>query len=77
MIRLTQVAPNLPPHIERMAAEILACCDPDPEIRRQHRRDKLATFEGQHQAEVREVVNRVIKARAEANQQRSIVPCSN
>lgn len=77
MIRLVQVCPNLPPAVEKMAAEILACCDPNLEARKQHRRDKLASFPQEQQAAVREAVNRVIRTRNDTNLMRGKTACSN
>jgi hypothetical protein len=68
MTTITQIQPNIPDHIERMVAEVLACVDPDPERRRAHRIAKLESFPAEHQAAVRDVTNRVIQAR---NDQRS------
>lgn len=55
--------PGIPPNLEKMVAEILACADPDPTKRTEHRRSKLATFPPDDQETVREITNRVIKAR--------------
>lgn len=49
--------------ISTMAAEVLACCDPDPVKRTAHRLQKLESFPESDRAKVRAEVNRVIKAR--------------
>lgn len=63
MTTIHQTQPNIPDHIERMVAEVLACVDPDPERRRAHRIAKLESFPVEHQAAVRDITNRVIQAR--------------
>lgn len=73
MTAITQIQPNIPSHLERMVAEVLACVDPDPERRRAHRIAKLESFPVEHQAAVRDITNRVIVAR----NQRSKAACSN
>lgn len=73
MTTITQIQPNIPDHIERMVAEILACVDPDPSRRTAHRIQKLESFPAECQATVRDITNRVITAR----NQRSEAACSN
>lgn len=63
MISIHEVAPDIEHHILQMVAEILACADPDPAKRTEHRLSKLATFPDSDRDQVREIAIRVIKAR--------------
>ena len=55
--------PDAPFHIRQMVAELLACCDPDPIRRRDHRIQKLASFPESEREAVKSVFNRAIEAR--------------
>lgn len=59
-----QVCRGISDRDHKMVAEILACCDPDPERRREHRRQKLVSFPIDAQDRVRQYVNAVITARS-------------
>lgn len=45
-------------------AEIMACCDPDPQKRKEHRLQKLSLVPENYRARVRELVNERIKKRS-------------
>jgi hypothetical protein len=63
MIAVTEIISDIDHATLQMVAEVLACCDPDPAKRREHRISKLASFAEDHQAQVRDITNRVIEAR--------------
>jgi hypothetical protein len=71
MTTITQANPNIPHHFEVMVAELLACCEKDPERRKAHRLQKLESFPESDRASVRDATNRVIQAR---NDQRRNTP---
>lgn len=63
-LELRAIEPDIPYRIEQMVAEVLACRDPDPTKRREHRISKLASFPESDRDQVRAITNRVIKARS-------------
>ena len=63
MITVAYANPGIPPNIELMAAEVMACFATSAEQRRAHRLAKVNTFPEQHRDAVKQAVNRVIKAR--------------
>jgi len=67
MTTTQQATPGISDRDHRMAAEILACCDPDPVRRREHRRQKLASFPTDAQERVRSIVNKVIQSRSKSS----------
>lgn len=64
---ISTVEPNIDHQTLQMVAELLACVDPDPARRKQHRITKLASFPAEHQERVRDITNRVIEARTRSN----------
>lgn len=61
---IEHIVPGISEKHRKMVAEILACRDPDPARRSEHRKAKLQTFPAEHRAIVRDLANTVIKARA-------------
>lgn len=61
---LWQICPHLREHQLVQLAEILACADPDPQRRREHRLAKLATCPADDQLALRAAFDQVLRVRA-------------
>lgn len=61
---LWQICPHLRDHQLAQLAEIMACADPDPKRRREHRMAKLSSYPLEDQVVVRAAFNQVLKVRA-------------
>lgn len=67
-LAIVEVHPKISDDDLRAVAEILACVDSDPEARRAHRIEKLATFPEEDQPRLKSLANEVIQARSRARQ---------
>lgn len=63
MISITEIEPGIDQPTLQMVAELLACIDPDPERRSQHREEKLSALDQEQRIRVLSITNRVILAR--------------
>lgn len=66
-ISVVDVVPEISGRHLQQVAELLACINPNKQREAEHRRAKLATFPELDRPIVRDIANRVIRARADQN----------
>lgn len=68
MTHTLEVCPAIEDHHHRMVAQLLACCERDPQRRRDHRLAMLERFPAADRDAVKTAFNQVLKARNQAKE---------